>query len=243
MGSCCSKNNSIQTEYYNLLKKKMKLSFDSIFEDNVDYIVKKKNFNKMQENNEIIRESDNLWKTYLLDRINENIFDFTNKNWKVELYEFIDENKFYNQYLFQNRIYYQEILLNKPKTSNKKENKEDSKDEIEFHFLDTEPIFSSLDMDELKSLSKDGRSYSTKKIGDNTSYFGVNSRIKENETNEFTISLTMESVNEGINNLELIEKYNSYMRKKYLKIIRQDLEKEQHPLKEIINKFIQLINV
>ena len=53
----------------------------------------------------------------------------------------------------------------------------------------------------------------------------------------------MESVNEGINNLELIEKYNSYMRKKYLKIIRQDLEKEQHPLKEIINKFIQLINV
>ena len=98
-------------------------------------------------------------------------------------------------------------------------------------------------MDELKSLSKDGRSYSTKKIGDNTSYFGVNSRIKENETNEFTISLTMESVNEGINNLELIEKYNSYMRKKYLKIIRQDLEKEQHPLKEIINKFIQLINV
>ena len=243
MGSCCSKNKSIQTEYYNLLKKKMKLSFDSIFEDNVDYIVKKKNFNKMQENNEIIRESDNLWKTYLLDRINESIFDFTNKNWKVELYEFIDENKFYNQYLFQNRIYYQEILLNKPKTSNKKENKEDSKDEIEFHFLDTEPIFSSLDMDELKSLSKDGRSYSTKKIGDNTSYFGVNSRIKENETNEFTISLTMESVNEGINNLELIEKYNSYMRKKYLKIIRQDLEKEQHPLKEIINKFIQLINV
>jgi hypothetical protein len=29
-----------------------------------------------------------------------------------------------------------------------------------------------LDLDELKSLSKDGRSYSTKKIGDNTSYFG-----------------------------------------------------------------------
>ena len=245
MGSCCSKKNLVKTEYYKILRKKMKLSIDSIFPDNINYIVKKKKFDKTRENNEIIRDSDNLWKTYLLDNISESIFDFNdNKNWKVSLYKFIEENKFYNQYLFQNGIFYQEIILSKPKTSNKKDNKDggdDSKDEIEFHFLETEPIFSSLDEDELRSLSKDG-AYSTKKIGDNTSFFGVNSRIKENETSEFTISLTMESVNEENNNLELTEKYNSYMRKKYLKIIRTDLERDQHPLKEIINKFIQLIN-
>ena len=250
MGSICSKKNLIKTEYFKIMKKHLKSSYDSIFPDNIDYIVRKKKFDKTKENNEIIRDSDNLWKTYLLDQINKDNLDFSTKNWKVLLYEFIYGNKFYNQYLFQNGIFFQEMILNKPKTSNKKDNKDnidnkdikDNESEIEFHFLETEPIFASLDLDELKSLSKDGRSYSTKIIGDNTSYFGVNSRLKENETNEFTISLTMEPVNEENNNLELIEKYNSYMRKKYLKIIRTTLEREQHPLREIINKFIQLMN-
>jgi len=237
MGSCCSKKKLWKIEYFKEVRKNMKLSYDSNFPNNIEYIIKKKKFDSKREYIENIENSDNLWKTYLLDKINEENLDFKIKSWKVELFEFIKETKFFNQYIFQNWIFFQEIfLLNKPKTKNKKVN-----DEIEFHFLDTEPIFSPLDIDELKSISKSGSTYSTKKIGDTTSYFGVNSKIKENETKEFTISLTMESVNENDNNPELIAKYNSYVLKKYLKIIREHLEQESHPLRQIIKKFIKLI--
>ena len=217
----------------------MKLLYESNFENNIEYILKKKKFDSKREYIENVNNSDNLWKTYLLDKINEEILDFKIKNWKVELFEFVKETKFYNQYIFQNWIFFQErFLLNKPKTKNKKDN-----EEIEFHFLDTEPIFSPLDLDELKSFSKTGSSYSSKKFGETTSYFGVNSTIKENETRELTISLTMESIKDGNNNPEYIAKYNSYVLKKYLKIIREHLEKESHPLRQIIKKFIKLIEI
>ena len=236
MGDVCSKKKPGKIEYFKILKKNMKLSYNSNFSNNKEYITKKKKFDSKNEYNEYLEENnENLWKIYLLDKINEDKLDFKNKAWKVFLYEFIDETQFYYQYLFQNEIVYQEILLNKPKTKNKEN------DDVEFHFLDTEPIFSPLDLDELRALSRTESTFSSKKIGDNISYFKVNSKVNADENNEITISLTMKTINEEINNQELIAKYNSYMLKKYLKIIRIHLEKEIHPLNQIIKKFTKLI--
>ena len=236
MGDVCSKKKPGKIEYFKILKKNMKLSYNSNFSNNKEYITKKKKFDSKNEYNEYLEENnENLWKIYLLDKINEDKLDFKNKFWKVFLYEFIDETQFYYQYLFQNEIVYQEILLNKPKTKNKEN------DDVEFHFLDTEPIFSPLDLDELRSLSRTESTFSSKQIGDNISYFKVNSKVNADENNEITISLTMKTINEEINNQEFKDKYYSYILKKYLKIIRIHLENEIHPLNQIIKKFTKLI--
>ena len=221
MGSCCSKTKTEKDEYFKQLKKNLKLSFDSYFANNIECVIKLKKFDRMREINENIRNSDNLWRSYLLDKLDANNLCST-KNWKDDLIEYIEESTFYEQYLFQNGIFFQEMLLSKPKTKIKKEN-----DVAEFHFLEYEPIFGPLDIEELKTYSQDSISIGSKKIGDNSSFFGVQSHIKDNENKEFTFSYTMESlVGENINNAELIAKYNNYKLKIYIKIIRQHLEQK-----------------
>ena len=238
MGSCCSKTKTEKDEYFKQLKKNLKLSFDSYFANNIECVIKLKKFDRMREINENIRNSDNLWKSYLLDKLDANNLCST-KNWKDDLIEYIEDSKFYEQYLFQNGIFFQEMLLSKPKTKIKKEN-----DVAEFHFLEYEPIFGPLDIEELKTYSQDSISIGSKKIGDNSSFFGVQSHIKDNENKEFTFSYTMESlVGENINNAELIAKYNNYKLKIYIKIIRQHLEQKVHPITQVINKFTKLIEI
>lgn len=231
MGNICSNNNKEKKEYYELFKKKLKKNFDSYFNSNIEYALKKRTFDKIKEENEEVDNKYNLWTSYLLEQLN-----YENQcliNWKQILYTYIKENNFFNQYIFQNGIFFQEEILNKPKMNDNK-----NIENIEYHFIDSEPIYSSLENDELQSFSLKS---SIRSIDDNKSFFSIHSEHKEKGIDQLRISLTMESIDEfNNNNPELISKYYSYKMKKYIKILRMHLEKENHPIKKIINKFKEL---
>ena len=231
MGISCLRNKNVKKEYYELFKKNLKNCYDSYFISNIEYALKKRTFDKIKEENEEVDNTYNLWTSYILEQLNDEIPGLI--NWKQELYLYIKEHNFFNQYIFQNGIFFQESILNKPKI---KENI--NIENIKYHFIDSEPIYSSLENDELQSFSRKSNMIN---IEDRKSFFSINSEPDENGIEQIRLSYTMDSIDESINNNpELISKYHSYKMKMYIKILRMHLEKENHPIKKIINKFKDL---
>ena len=231
MGISCLRNKNVKKEYYELFKKNLKNCYDSYFISNIEYALKKRTFDKIKEENEEVDNTYNLWTSYILEQLNDEIPGFI--NWKQELYLYIKEYNFFNQYIFQNGIFFQESILNKPKI---KENI--NIENIKYHFIDSEPIYSSLENDELQSFS---RKSNVINIEDRKSFFSINSEPDENGIEQIRLSYTMDSIDESINNNpELISKYHSYKMKMYIKILRMHLEKENNTIKKIINKFKDL---
>ena len=216
MGISCLRNKNVKKEYYELFKKNLKNCYDSYFISNIEYALKKRTFDKIKEENEEVDNTYNLWTSYILEQLNDEIPGLI--NWKQELYLYIKEHNFFNQYIFQNGIFFQESILNKPKI---KENI--NIENIKYHFIDSEPIYSSLENDELQNFS---RKSNVINIEDRKSFFSINSEPDENGIEQIRLSYTMDSIDESINNNpELISKYHSYKMKMYIKILRMHLEK------------------
>ena len=254
MGNLCKKKyeNPNKKSYYELLKKNYKKSFDLIC-NNIGYAFIMKKFNKIQIEHLYPKFSaETTWLTFLLSSFNTNKHTLST-TWKDSLYDYLLEESFLEQFKFQNKIFFREIEITLPKMFKKKGEK--------FHTIISEPVLSSLDMDELKTYKENkSRTNSENKIDNGLTRFRLNSISSQdgdlnnndiidndNEDNEnyntLAMSWTMESntSNNKINNIDKNEynsKYLSYKMKKYLKLIRQDLEDKNHPITKVIKKFI-----
>ena len=235
-------NNNIyiktKNQYYNLLQKTIKQIYDknrfSKFNQGYSLLVNK--FTARRQSTKIFLDQhyENIdWKTYLL----ENFEPSPNAElWKKNLYNFVMKENFSNQYMYQNRIFFEEFsLLTNPKHALKEGN---------IHSLSTEPVLSSLDTRELKSLSKNIYS-----LGINTSSSDGDITINENENNldynnnidqHITMNITMESITPSM--IDKDPKYetelNSLQIKKYIQIIKKHLTNNDHPISIIINQFV-----
>ena len=236
MGIFFSKKKPPKSKYYNLLGKSMKNiyyknrynTFNLAYSLHLNKFTQKRNSTKLFYNKNI--NNDIYWKSFILTNLEAS---FSNYSWEKSLYNFIYREKFPNEYIFQNRIFFEEFsFLSKPKLNKKEES---------YHSLSTEPILSSLDTKELKSLSKSVLSYclSPYLIENEIDQFSDN-----NYDQHLTMDISMESITSSmINNDPKYEaKFNSYKIKKYIQIIKKHLDKKNHPINAIINEFIKLFS-
>ena len=175
------------------------------------------------------------WKNYLLEKL-EN--DPNEQNWKRSLYNIIKKETFIKQYYFQNKSFFEEFsFLTDPKTSKK---------EGIFNSLLTEPVLSSIDSRELKSLSKSVLSFCLNpSLNDDqmvTDYNGKNLDYSNDIDHHLTMNISMESITSTMANSD--PKYeaqlNSRKIKGYIKIIKNHLDNKSHPITIIINRFIEV---
>ena len=238
MGIFCLENKSKKKEYYELMGKHLKQNFDLNFEVNIETALFRKYFTQLKGDYECMENTNYSWISYLLEKLNDDrgIIIIDKSNWKQLLYDYIEGNNFFTQYLFQNEIFYTELILNHPFI---KGNKEHGK-----HFLESEPLIFSLGMNELKTYASDNdSSQAFKTYGEGSMRFSFNSCSssddgKDNSLN-YNLTMNMSETESIINNSEYVSKYNSYIFKKYMKIIREQLQKKEHPINVIINRFIE----
>ena len=231
-------NEKTKIQYYNLLQKTIKQIYDknrySKFNKGYSLLINK--FAARRQSTKIFldQQYENVdWKLYLLENLEPSPND---ELWKKNLYNFVMKGNFPNQYMYQNSIFFEEFsLLTNPKHTLKKGN---------IHSLSTEPVLSSLDSRELKSLSR--TIYS---LGINTSSSEEDLTINENDNNldinnnldqHITMNITMESITPSM--IDKDPKYetelNSLQIKKYIQIIKKQLANEDHPISLIINQFV-----
>jgi len=237
-----NKNISEKTkkEYYNLLQKTIKQIYDknryNKFNQGYSLLINK--FTTRRQSTKIFlnQQYDNIdWKLYLLEKLEPSPND---EPWKRNLYNFVNVNNFSNQYIYQNSIFFEEFsLLTNPKHTLKKGN---------LHSLSTEPVLSSLDSRELKSLSKTIYSLG---INNSSSEDEINININDNDSNagfinmidqHITMNISMESITPSM--IDKDPKYetelNSLQIKKYIQIIKNQLSNKEHPITSIINQFV-----
>ena len=228
-------NEKTKNQYYNLLQKTIKQIYDknrySKFNQGYSLLINR--FTTRRQSTKIFldQQYENIdWKLYLLEQLEPLQKDDLWKN----LYNFVKRDNFANQYMYQNRIFFEEFsLLTNPKHALKQGN---------IHSLSTEPVLSSLDSRELKSLSRNIYS-----LGINTSSSEEDSSINENNLDinnnidqHITLNITMESITPSM--IDKDPKYetelNSLQIKKYIQIIKKQLAQEDHPISLIINQFV-----
>ena len=235
MGIPCLRDKSEKSTYYEFFQKNLQKNFKKNLEFNNQYILAKKRFTQSRIDSERIENINFTWISYLLYKLNEakrnNILI---QNWKNLLYEEVKKKYFFNQYKYQNELFFQEILINKPK---------DQKNKNDEHFLNEEPILSPLDLEELRTYSSRDNSFSSnKKLKNDLNFsFMSSSSNKDHNNKKFLYSLTIKlDENETKKkDLDFISKYQSYILKKYIKIIRKHIEKEDHPIHVVIDLFIK----
>ena len=230
---------SNKVSYYNFLKKTLKNEYEenytSIFNKNFcfknnGFVQNKKSKNKNQPINSFIN-----WKKYLLDKLKTNKV----KSWKYGLYNSIlnDENKYINEFLYQNEIFFKEFsILNMPKSIAKLDIKNSQPENVLYPF----------DNDEIKKCS-DNISFDMPNKNKNNNYSESNcinnttSNTKKEISHHLTFTMKNESVESKLLNEPKYEnKYNIYQIKKYCKIIMKHLKDEMHPINRIIKKFAEI---
>ena len=219
--------------YYQLLGKNLRKQYEKNLEYNLEYALTKKRFKQISEEIECIDDSNSnySWLSYFLEHINEGKNSLSS-DWKQFLFEEIQHRSFFNQYKYQNDIFFQELLINKPKY---KQNKTGE------HFLESEPIVFPLNTDELKNYSENKIPFDIDTRPFENLSFSFNSSSREDNTEVFLYNYTIDyddTSSKINNNSDNKMKYNSYILKKYIKIIRKHIEKEDHPIHIIINQFI-----
>ena len=219
--------------YYQLLGKNLRKQYEKNLEYNLEYALTKKRFKQISVEIECIDDSysNYSWLSYFLEHINEGKNSLSS-DWKQFLFEEIQHRSFFNQYKYQNDIYFQELLINKPKY---KQNKTGE------HFLESEPIVFPLNTDELKNYSESKIPFDIDTRPFENLSFSFNSSSREDNTEVFLYNYTIDyddTSSKINNNSDNKMKYNSYILKKYIKIIRKHIEKEDHPIHIIINQFI-----
>ena len=226
---CCVKKKS----YFLLLQEKIKKTSDSNFEFNIDYAMYRKNFKSIKGEFECMDSPNYSWLSFILEKLSEG--QNLSWNWKQSLHNFIENKIFFNQYLYQNEIFYREIKLNEPKIKRDKSQKKQTS-------IQSEPVLFALDANELRSYSDDKNSWYIKNYDESNSMrFSLNSSLNNDDNEEFNYNLTMDKgENESIfNNSEYMNKYNSYILKKYIGMIRKQIIKPEHPINIIIKQFIK----
>ena len=240
-GLCFKKKETTDSKYYKLVKVSIKKIYDKNRYNpfNQAYSLLSNKFNLRRTSTKIIfKDSNNsiTWKYYLLQKL-ESSSNENENSWKNSLYDFINKESFSNQYIFQNRIFFEEFsLLTKPKLT-----KEDN-----YNSLSSEPVLSSLDTKELKSLSRSLNSFSLNENEINTNNDNeINININNNDNNDndrhLTMNISMESITSSM--VEKDPKYevklNSYKIKRYVQIIKRHISNKYHPINVIINQFIK----
>ena len=234
MGIPCLRDKSEKKIYYELLQENLKKNLEKNYQYNKEYSLVRKKFTQSRIEYEFIENINFTWISYILYKLNENNNNNLTQNWKNLLIIEIQKKNFFEQYKYQNELLFQEILLNKPK--NQKNKKEE-------HFLKGEPIVFPFDVEELGTYSGDSNSWMTNKMFKNNSNFSFNTSMRDDDNQELLYSYTInfdDNENEvNKKDLEFISKYQSYILKKYIKIIRKHIEKEEHPIHVIIDLFIK----
>ena len=234
MGIPCLRDKSEKKIYYELLQENLKKNLEKNYQYNKEYSLVRKKFTQSRIEYEFIENINFTWISYILYKLNENNNNNLTQNWKNLLIIEIQKKNFFEQYKYQNELLFQEILLNKPK--NQKNKKEE-------HFLKGEPIVFPFDVEELGTYSGDSNSWMTNKMFKNNSNFSFNTSMRDDDNQELLYSYTInfdDNENEvSKKDLEFISKYQSYILKKYIKIIRKHIEKEEHPIHIIIDLFIK----
>ncbi len=227
--------------YYKLLQNSIKKIYDNnrYSAYNQAYSLEIKEFLTNRQSIKLLIDGgrDINWKDYLLEKMEPN----QKENWKLMFHDYINKENFPNQYIFQNRIFFQEFsLISKPK-SNKKEE--------DILSLQSEPVLSPLDNRELKSLSKSlpciysNQNYvdSDKDSDDDIRYSNINDDdINTNFDQHLIMNVSMESFGDTRDktNSQHKAQSNSFMLRKYIQLIKQHLDDGRHPINVIINKFI-----
>ena len=234
MGIPCLRDKSEKKIYYELLQENLKKNLEKNYQYNKEYSLVRKKFTQSRIEYEFIENINFTWISYILYKLNENNNNNLTQNWKNLLIIEIQKKNFFEQYKYQNELLFQEILLNKPK--NQKNKKEE-------HFLKGEPIVFPFDVEELRTYSGDSNSWMTNNMFKNNSNFSFNTSMRDDDNQELLYSYTInfdDNENEvSKKDLEFISKYQSYILKKYIKIIRKHIEKEEHPIHIIIDLFIK----
>ena len=212
-----NKQNSPKDSYYELFKKEIKNSYDTIklnkynkkYSINANKLIGgKKTKNKNQTQKGDMKD----WKAYILDKL----YCTQSKNWKNSLFNFIindfdiKNDEIYN---YENKIFIQQfVLLSFP----------------QLHLGDEEmkkgPILSLFSPEELKTYSIRSKKKSKNKT-------------KKNNNRDFN-RLTIGTVMDGEMNIESSNfsdiknqnQYNSYKIREHINIIQSQLKEERHPI-------------
>ena len=224
---CCRKNH----EYFKLLDKTLLKKLSEIKPKNKKFAFISNKFKLNEINLSLNFENFNMnWKTYILFQLNP---DDSVQNWKSELYK-----NFENQYFFQNYMYYEELsILTMPDIDKK----------IELYDIKDQPILTSLEPKELNSLYKHMPKFDIIQPLDEQndlieSTTGLDTKKDNDSTSsKLTMDYSFDIINESRIEQSVENKfiYNSNRIKKYMKILKSHLENETHPLKKIIEKFVE----
>ena len=240
MGNMLNKKKTKKQQYYILLQNIIKKTYDQNRYNtfNQAYSLHSNRFNARRQSTKLFFDEKNEnnidWKYYLLQRMEPSQNEF---NWKESFYNYINNENFSNQYIFQNRIFFQEFsFLTKPKSNKKEENTSS---------LISEPILSSLDTKELKSLSKSLPSFclnpSLVESEMNINVNGKSLEISNDYDQHLTMNISMESITSSMINRD--PKYevqlNSFKIRKYIQIIKKHLDDKMHPINVIIHEFMK----
>ena len=233
-GLCFKKKETTHSKYYKLVKVSIKKVYDKnrFNPFNQAYSLLSNKFNLRRPSTKILYSDSNnyiTWKYYLLQKL-ESSLNENEISWQNSLYNFVNKESFPNQYIFQNRIFFEEFsLLTKPKLS-----KEDN-----YNSLSSEPVLSSLDTKELKSLSRSVNSFCLTENEINTNIIDINN--DDDNDRHLTMNISMESITSSM--AEKDPKYevklNSYKIKRYVQIIKRHISNKYHPINIIINQFIK----
>ena len=232
MGNSFLIDKSDKKKYYQLLQKNLRTQYTNYLDYNLEYTLLRKSFMRINPQIECLENTNSSysWLSYLLEQLIDDK-NSLRRDWKQFLFEDIQQKLFLNQYKFQNNIYFEELSINKPKYKKNKQGE---------HFLESEPIVFTMNTDELKQY-RENKSYFdiNTRLTENLS-FSFNSGYREDDSEGFLYNYTMDFDDNSsrINSPEYKMKYNSYILKKYIKIIRKHIEKEDHPIHVIINQFI-----
>ena len=232
MGNSFLIDKSDKKKYYQLLQKNLRTQYTNYLDYNLEYALLRKSFMRINPQIECLENTNSSysWLSYLLEQLIDDK-NSLRRDWKQFLFEDIQQKLFLNQYKFQNNIYFEELSINKPKYKKNKQGE---------HFLESEPIVFTMNTDELKQY-RENKSYFdiNTRLTENLS-FSFNSGYREDDSEGFLYNYTMDFDDNSsrINSPEYKMKYNSYILKKYIKIIRKHIEKEDHPIHVIINQFI-----
>ena len=223
-----NKDSNLKKAYYKLLQKTIKKVYDKNHYNtfNLAYSLHSNKFATRRTSTKLFfdeNRNDIVWKDYLLQKLEPSPNDL---EWKQSLYNFISKDPFSNHYIFQNRIFFEELsVLTKPKLNY---------DEDNLNSLSMEPILSPLDTKELKSLSRNISTHSLNPEYEND-IFDINDYEQH-----LTMNISMESITSSMikQDPKYEAKLNSYKIKLYIQIIKRHLDNKYHPLNIIINKFI-----
>ena len=233
---------SNKSSYYSLVRKCLEKSYKSNYQSkfNQSFGLKKKTFEPTRKIS-IYREEDMddvlKWKTYLLTKLETN--DTT--NWKYELFNYIEDKSYFNEYLLKNEMFYYEFsIINEPNSMINLE-----KDDFKI-----KTILFPMDSDEISEYSNSSKKNNNTDENRKKSSGSIHSKISINNDSNIeslnrtirSITITSEMTKDNPANMN---KFNSNQIKRYINFILNQLRDKIniHPINDIIKYFSELYKI